>query len=232
MSSSQGSSSITPSLLPGGKPKDLSSYKISPPLPTLWSDYEVPAALLSSANSKSPAELQAIYDEAVRDLKTPLSDDRDTVMPTSHLGGTTVVPALTLGGPPFLFGMAFRTNRKLFGCVPPAAFLPLNLVVLPLGVVGACCATLPGAYGWAAGLVGAFAWVSLAGGLAVWEQTRYSTRIMRAALARGINHVETARHYLTSEAYLRPVLRNVGRDRVVLQTKVRPYAGGKGFLET
>ena len=203
----------------GPSAPNLAQFKITPALPTMWSNHDVPADMVCE---RPQSELDAIYEKAV---------SSELRMPTSKIG-TAVVPALTLGGPPFLFGMAFRSNRPLFGWIPPMAFLPLNLVVLPLGAVGACAATLPVAYGWAAGLAGGFAWITLAGGVAVYEQTRYSTQVMRHALDRNINHIETARHYLTSESFIRPVVKNVGREKLVIQTKVRPYEAGKGFVDT
>ena len=203
----------------------LSEFKIKPALPTLWSTYEVPESLLK-AHHKSQAQLEKIYRDA---LEAP----GPIVMPISVIGGSKLsIPAFTLGGPPFLFGMAFKTNRKLWGWMPAVFYPPLNLVMIPLGIVGACVAILPAAYNLAAGLAGGFAWITITGGLAVWEQTRYSTQVMEKALALKINHIETARHYLTSEAYMRPVIRNVGREKLVIQTKVRPYAGAAGFVET
>jgi hypothetical protein len=49
------------------------------------------------------------------------------------------------------------------------------------------------------------------------------------ALELGINHVETARGYGTSEAQLGPALARHGRDRFILQTKVLPTADPKEF---
>jgi len=52
------------------------------------------------------------------------------------------------------------------------------------------------------------------------------------SLELGINHIETARGYGTSEMQLGWVLPKVPRDRLIVQTKVSPRATGREFLET
>jgi uncharacterized protein len=52
------------------------------------------------------------------------------------------------------------------------------------------------------------------------------------ALEVGINHIETARGYGTSEVQLGKVLPNLERDRLIIQTKVSPSANSKDFLKT
>ena len=199
--------------------EDLSKHKINPPLPTLWSSYDVPTTLLG----KTQQQLDTIYENALA--------SQNVYMPRSSVG-KVVVPALCLGGPPFMYGYAFRTQRLLFGWIPPMVFLPMNLVLFPVGLLVGCAATLPLAYGIVAGLFCSWSWITAAGAVCVYEQTRYSTKVMQRALALGINHIETARHYLTSEAFIRPVVKSVGRKRLVLQTKVRPYEGARGFVDT
>ena len=51
------------------------------------------------------------------------------------------------------------------------------------------------------------------------NQANLAATIHRA-LELGINHIETARGYGTSEAQLAPVLQNIPRDQFILQTKV------------
>ncbi|HTI69736.1 MAG TPA: aldo/keto reductase, partial [Candidatus Limnocylindria bacterium] len=46
----------------------------------------------------------------------------------------------------------------------------------------------------------------------------------------GINHIETARHYGSSEMQLGPVLKKLPREKLILQTKVPPFATAKDFL--
>ena len=48
----------------------------------------------------------------------------------------------------------------------------------------------------------------------------------------GINHIETARGYGSSEMQLGPVLKQFSREKLIVQTKVAPYATAKEFLET
>jgi uncharacterized protein len=52
------------------------------------------------------------------------------------------------------------------------------------------------------------------------------------ALELGINHIETARGYGTSEMQLGRVLPKLPRDRIIVQTKVSPKAAAREFLET
>lgn len=55
--------------------------------------------------------------------------------------------------------------------------------------------------------------------------------IVRAALEGGINHLETARAYGSSEKQLGQALQGIPRERYVLQTKVMPRANPRKFAE-
>src|SRR5882757_7865200 len=48
----------------------------------------------------------------------------------------------------------------------------------------------------------------------------------------GINHIETARGYGTSEMQLGNVLPKLTREKIIVQTKVSPKATAREFLET
>ena len=52
------------------------------------------------------------------------------------------------------------------------------------------------------------------------------------ALALGINHIETARGYGTSEMQLGALLPKLPRDKLIVQTKVAPHASAAEFLKT
>jgi predicted aldo/keto reductase-like oxidoreductase len=52
------------------------------------------------------------------------------------------------------------------------------------------------------------------------------------ALELGVNHIETARGYGTSEMQLGEVLPKLPRDKMLVQTKVAPKATAKEFLDT
>src|SRR6266436_6917623 len=54
--------------------------------------------------------------------------------------------------------------------------------------------------------------------------------IIRRALELGINHIETARGYGTSELQLGKILPRLPRERMIIQTKVSPCADSKKFL--
>ena len=48
----------------------------------------------------------------------------------------------------------------------------------------------------------------------------------------GINHIETARGYGSSEMQLGPALKKLPREKLIVQTKVAPFANPREFLET
>ena len=52
------------------------------------------------------------------------------------------------------------------------------------------------------------------------------------ALELGINHIETARGYGTSEMQLGSILPRLPRDKIIVQTKVAPMANPRDFVET
>ena len=55
---------------------------------------------------------------------------------------------------------------------------------------------------------------------------------VRRALELGINHIETARGYGTSEMQLGRILPTLPRDRIIVQTKVSPRENADDFLKT
>ena len=63
------------------------------------------------------------------------------------------------------------------------------------------------------------------------NQENLETTIKRA-VELGINHIETARGYGTSEIQLGKVLPTFERDRIIVQTKVTPRKDPKEFLAT
>src|SRR3954447_19165023 len=52
------------------------------------------------------------------------------------------------------------------------------------------------------------------------------------ALELGINHIETARGYGTSEMQLGNILPKLPRNKMIVQTKVAPFAKPREFVET
>jgi len=63
------------------------------------------------------------------------------------------------------------------------------------------------------------------------NQANLEATIQRA-IELGINHIETARGYGTSEMQLGRILPSFPREKIVVQTKVAPKATAKEFLET
>jgi uncharacterized protein len=55
---------------------------------------------------------------------------------------------------------------------------------------------------------------------------------IRRAVELGINHIETARGYGSSEMQLGQILPTLPRDRIIVQTKVAPTTDPKEFLQT
>ena len=56
--------------------------------------------------------------------------------------------------------------------------------------------------------------------------------IIHRALELGVNHIETARGYGSSEMQLGFVLPRLPRDGIIVQTTVTPFATQKEFLAT
>lgn len=56
--------------------------------------------------------------------------------------------------------------------------------------------------------------------------------VIHRALEVGINHIETARGYGSSEMQLGRILPSLPREKIIVQTKVSPRANPKEFLET
>src|SRR6188474_2538565 len=62
-------------------------------------------------------------------------------------------------------------------------------------------------------------------------QLNLEATILRA-LELGINHIETARGYGSSEMQLGWILPKLPREKMIVQTKVAPFATAREFLET
>jgi predicted aldo/keto reductase-like oxidoreductase len=63
------------------------------------------------------------------------------------------------------------------------------------------------------------------------ESQRNVEATVRRALECGINHIETARGYGTSELQLGKILPHIPRGQIIVQTKVSPEGGGAKFRE-
>src|SRR6266404_578891 len=63
------------------------------------------------------------------------------------------------------------------------------------------------------------------------NQANLEATILRS-LELGINHIETARGYGTSEMQLGNLLPKLPRDKIIVQTKVSPRASAREFLQT
>ncbi|MEL7334311.1 MAG: aldo/keto reductase, partial [Cyanobacteria bacterium J06560_2] len=63
------------------------------------------------------------------------------------------------------------------------------------------------------------------------DNQAYLVATIRRSLALGINHIETARGYGTSEIQLGQVLPKFDRDRLIIQTKISPKADPQEFQD-
>jgi uncharacterized protein len=64
------------------------------------------------------------------------------------------------------------------------------------------------------------------------ENQRNVEEIIQRALELGINHLETARGYGSSEIQLGKVLPTLPRDKIIVQTKIQPAATAQEFLQS
>ncbi len=75
-------------------------------------------------------------------------------------------------------------------------------------------------------------WVDCAPEAIPEENQRNLEETVLRALELGINHIETARGYGTSEMQLGWVLPKLPREKMIIQTKVAPFETGREFIET
>ena len=64
------------------------------------------------------------------------------------------------------------------------------------------------------------------------ENQRNIEAVIHRAVELGINHIETARGYGSSEMQLGRILPGLARDKIIVQTKVGPQADAKEFVRT
>src|SRR5438105_2740553 len=77
-----------------------------------------------------------------------------------------------------------------------------------------------------------FKWQDVPPGEIPSDNQRNLEATIHRALELGINHIETARGYGTSEMQLGRVLPSLPRDKMIVQTKVAPTENPKDFLKT
>ena len=76
------------------------------------------------------------------------------------------------------------------------------------------------------------AWKDLPFGEISAANQRNVEAIIRRSLELGINHIETARAYGTSEVQLGQILHQFPRQDLIVQTKVEPFADARQFVQT
>lgn len=76
-----------------------------------------------------------------------------------------------------------------------------------------------------------YKWQDMAPGDIPAESQRNLVATIEAALAAGINHIETARGYGSSEMQLGQILPHLDREKLIVQTKVAPSPNPSEFRD-
>ena len=224
---------------------DKDAFLFDPPLPTLWSNYESSSSQLLSAIEGE--EAKKMYDNVLSSFN--IADAHSHEVPRRPYGTRNkdiTVPLISLGGFVAL-GSAVMRNRKLKGpcgcgsCCKGMVYFACNGLILPLLcviMVWIIAATQSSTnvlfmhYGWISwvvvvvlSLLAPLLWFVVSAWIIGCEHQNHLDGLLDYSYATGIDHIETARHYMESEAQLKPVLarqRKKGHAWMI-QTKVRCY---------
>ena len=231
---------------------DSPPFVFDPPLPTLWSSYDVSKEQLVGTLQGDAA--QRLYDTVLS--KFDIDDPQMTVPRRSYgKGNATTVPILSLGGFVALGSSVMRNRKLTFPCgcgCKGQLFLACNGLLLPLLLFIIVWVTALGTsifslevevFGWllpwwmvacVSSLAMPCCWFIVAAWMVGCEHQTHLDGLFDFAHNQGIDHVETARHYLESEAQLKPVLRRQREkgQQWMVQTKVRPYVQKDAFYKT
>jgi len=77
-----------------------------------------------------------------------------------------------------------------------------------------------------------YKWKDVPGWRIPWQQQKNLEATIRQAIELGINHIETARGYGTSELQLGRILPKLPRDKIIVQTKISPNVNPQEFAKT
>jgi hypothetical protein len=192
-------------------------FVFEPPLPTLYSNYNPTQAQLDQAIDGT--EAQELYDSILSNFN--IEDPTTHAVPRRQYGKSTVtVPVISLGGFVAL-GSSVMQNRKLSGplgcgCKGMLFFacngliVPLLLCIISLVIGIPRALALEGYLPWivtaTAALFIPLIWFVVSAWMIGCEHQSHLDRLLDYSYAVGIDHIETARHYLESEAQLKPVL--------------------------
>lgn len=77
-----------------------------------------------------------------------------------------------------------------------------------------------------------YKWQDVPGWRIPWHKQRNLEATIRRSIELGINHIETARGYGTSELQLGKILPKLPRDKIIVQTKISPTADPQEFAQT
>jgi predicted aldo/keto reductase-like oxidoreductase len=76
-----------------------------------------------------------------------------------------------------------------------------------------------------------YKWQDVPGWKIPWDKQRNLEATIRRSIEVGINHIETARGYGTSELQLGRILPKLPRDKIIVQTKISPKADPQEFAK-
>ena len=218
----------------------------NPPLPTLYSNYNPTQAQLDHSIDGGE-EAQNLYDSILSNFN--IEDPTTHAVPRRQYGKSNItVPIISLGGFVAL-GSSVMRNRKLkgpcgCGCKGMIFFacngliIPLLLFIIALVVGITQALSLEGYIPWiitaTASLLIPLIWFVVSAWMIGCEHQSHLDRLLDYSYAVGIDHIETARHYLESEAQLKPVLQRQTKKNQpwLVQTKVRPYAQKGALYDT
>ena len=235
----------TPPTTPSTDSTTATPFVFQPPLPTLWSSHEVSPAQLEA--SLSDQQAAALYANVLQDFN--IHDPTTHSVPRRPYGSSNsfTVPLLSLGGFVAL-GSSVMRNRKLKGVCgcncKGRTYFAVNGLLIPILLGAATWAvaakqnvltnTAEVVYCCGASVLLPCVWFVVAAWMINYEHQQHLDRLFDYSHAIGMDHVETARHYMESEAQLNPVLQrqqDKGQEWIV-QTKVRPYAEADAFYKT
>ena len=232
------------------------SFVFDPPLPNLWSNYEIaPQQLVGTLDGISA---QKLYDKLLLSFDVAHSEkvkSRKYGMKKNSIN----VPILSLGG---MVGMrkSIRKNTRLlfvsidfnvlvcckcckFKChMKSQTFFLCNAVIVPMlfffvawiNYLHFQYLKVSILHTIFASIFFPFCWLVFSGWMMLNGHQRHLDTLLNYAYKVGINHIETARGYKDSEAQLSTVLqRQLEKNHIwIVQTKVKPYKECGSFYKT
>ena len=231
------------------------NYVFDPPLPNLWSNYNVASKQLKG--TLQGKEAKKLYDQVIASFD--INHPQKNMVPSRKYGkknnNHVEVPLLSLGGMVALRSSLRKNTQLLFiniKCLKVSMssqlYFLLNGVIVP--IVLFLSVWLYYYYRYVSNVKNSeitfiiqklcisifvpILWLVLSGWLIVDAHQRHLSALFRYAHYVGIYHIETARGYNESESQIANVLKHQqqGGKKWVVQTKVKPYNIRNKFYKT